>query len=470
MAGMSVAVIGGGFTGSLLSIHLLRKAPPGTIVHLIDRSGRFGSGLAFGTEHVGHLLNVPAGRMSAFSDRPRDFLTWLERRPSHVLAGVVPAENTFVPRPLYGAYIRDLLLDALSGAAPDTLELRHDDVVAIDDGGTRLTLQLASGEDLPVDAAVVAGGNIPSSPALPGDAAFRRSRRWRPDPWADDAVRGLDPTAPVLLIGTGLTMVDCTVSLLAQGHVGPIHALSRRGLLPRPHTTLPAAIVPPPQVYPTTLRALTRLLRQQAQHAIASGQPWQTVIDAMRPATQELWQTMSLADRARFLRHVRPWWDVHRHRMAPAVATQIEGALACRQLRVHAGHVTGCTLVNDGVDVRFTPRGGGSGEPVAVRVARVVACCGLVCDITKVADPLLRSLLRDGIARPDPLRLGLDVARDGALRDRNGIVSDRLYAVGPLTRGMFWEITAVPDLRRQCEAVARHMGLRLAAPKVEALV
>jgi len=463
MTDTSIAVIGGGFTGSLLAIHLLRKAPPGTHVYLLDRSGRFGSGLAYGTEHAGHLLNAPAGRMSAFDDRPRDFLNWLQRRSKQVLAGVVPSEGAFVPRHLYGAYLRDLLLDALCGAAPDTLTLLHDDVLAIDEmteggEGTRLTLHLASGERLPVDAAVVAGGNFPAVPVLPNDAALRRSRRWRPDPWANDAMHGLDPTAPVVLLGTGLTMVDCTVSLLAQGHAGPIHALSRHGLLPLAHTVLPAAAAPP-QNWPRGLRALMRLVRRRAQDAVTAGQPWQDVIDALRSVGQELWQAATPEDRARFLRHVRPWWDVHRHRMAPAVATQIEGALARGQLRVHAGRITGSTLAGEGVNVAFRPRGGG--DPVALHVARVVNCSGLAPDITKVSDPLLTSLLREGIARADPLRLGLDVTPKGALRNRHGVASDRLFAVGTLTRGVFWEVTAVPDLRCQCEAVARHLRARL---------
>jgi uncharacterized NAD(P)/FAD-binding protein YdhS len=470
MSSTSIAVIGGGFAGSLLAIHLLRKAPPGTRIHLLDRSGRFGSGLAYGTDHAGHLLNVPAGRMSAFADRPRDFLSWLERRSDQVLAGVVPSEAAFVPRHLYGAYLRDRLLDALSGAAPDTLLLRHDEVVAIDDGAARLVVRTASGDSLAVDAAVVAGGNFPAVPVLPGDAELRRARLWRPDPWANDAVRGVDPTAPVLLIGTGLTMVDCTISLLAQGHVGPIHALSRHGLLPRAHAALPFAAAPAPRTWPATLRGLTRLIRQQARDAFAAGELWHGVVDALRPVTSELWQAASLDDRARFLRHVRPWWDVHRHRMAPAVATQIEGALARRQLRVHAGQVIGSKLAAGGVDLQFRPRGGG--DPVALHVARIVNCCGLAPDITKVTDPLLRSLLREGIARPDPLRLGLDVTPKGALRDRNGIESNRLFVVGALTRGVFWEVTAVPDLRVQCEAVARQLGLGLqpAMRRVKALV
>jgi uncharacterized NAD(P)/FAD-binding protein YdhS len=397
--------------------------------------------------------------MSAFTDRPRDFLGWLEGRSDQALAGLVPADGAFVPRHFYGAYLRDLLLDALCCAEPDTLSLRNDNVLEINDAGGRLMLRLASGETIEVNAAVVAGGNIPAVPALPGDPAFRLSRCWRPDPWASDAVRGLDPTAPVLLLGTGLTMVDCTVSLLAQGHVGPIHALSRHGLLPLAHTTLPVEPPPPPRAWPSDLRALTRALRQRGRDVLAAGQPWQGVVDALRPVTQELWQTMPPQDRARFLRHLRPLWDVHRHRMAPAVAAQIEAALAHRQLRVHAGRVVGCKLANDGVDVAFRPRGGG--DPGALHVARVVNCSGLASDITKVTDPLVQSLLREGIARPDPLRLGLDVTLNGALRNQDGVASARLFAVGTLVRGVFWEVTAVPELRRKCETVARHLGALL---------
>jgi uncharacterized NAD(P)/FAD-binding protein YdhS len=464
MAERSIAIVGGGFAGSLLAIHLLRHALPGTRVYLFDRSGRFGSGLAYSTQHAGHLLNAPAIRMSAFADRPRDFLNWLERRSDEVSPGVAPSEGAFVPRYLYGAYLRDLLLDALCGVGLDTLVLRHDDVVALDDmteagEGAPLTVRLASGESLPVDSAILAGGNIPAVPVLPGDAALHRSQRWRPDPWASDALSGLDPAAPLLLIGTGLTMVDCVVSLLAQGHGGPIHAVSRRGLLPLPHATVTAPAQPPPVACPTTLRALTRLVRHQVQRTIAAGQPWQVAVDAWRPVIQELWQTATLEDRARFLRHVRPWWDVHRHRMAPAVATQIQLALVRRQLRVHAGRITGCSPEADRVGVQFFPRGGG--DPVTLSVARVVNCSGLASDITKATDPLLRSLLCDGVARPDPLRLGLDVTPDGALRHRNGDVSGRLFAVGTLTRGAFWEVTAVPELRIQCEAVARYLGSRL---------
>ncbi len=380
--------------------------------------------------------------MSAFVDRPRHFLDWLERQPAQFLEGEQPTDASFVPRRLYGAYLRHLLNHGVHDRAIDTL---HDSATAID--GT--TLWLASGRALSVDLVVLATGN--DRPSTPCDAlALRRSPNWRPDPWAPDAFTGLDRHAPVLLVGTGLTMVDAVITLLDQGHAGPIHAISRRGLLPRPHGD--GAQVPPPQrPLPADLRDLTRLVRRQAA---ASGDAWRGAIDALRPFTQEIWQALSIDDRRRFLRHLRPWWDVHRHRMPPSVAARINAVRASGQLRVQTGRISGCEMSKRGLNVRVELRG----DTVTLGVARVVNCSGPCTDATRSDNPLVRALLRDGLARPDPCRLGLDATAAGALRGRDGTVSQSLFAVGPLTRGALWEITAIPDIRRQCESLATHLS------------
>jgi uncharacterized NAD(P)/FAD-binding protein YdhS len=95
---------------------------------------------------------------------------------------------------------------------------------------------------------------------------------------------------------------------------------------------------------------------------------------------------------------------------------------------------------------------------VTLEAARVVNCSGPGCDYDRIQHPLVRSLLADGQVRPDPLRLGLDVTGNCATRDRHGAISRRLFAVGPVTKGAFWEITAVPDTRDQCESLARHLA------------
>ena len=310
---------------------------------------------------------------------------------------------------------------------------------------------------------VLAAGNFPPEPVPVANPDFYDTPFYRPDPWAADALTDLDPDDPVLLIGTGLTTVDAVISLLDQGHTGPIHALSRRGLLSRRHATVPR---PPPEraPFPTSLAALTRFMRRESDRAVAQGSGWQPVVDELRPFTVDVWQTMSLEDRRRFLRHLRPWWDVHRHRMAGQVADRIDAARASGQFQVSVGRIRDYAIRDGRVDVLFRPRG--RENPETIRVARVVNCAGPGADYDRIQEPLIRGLLSDGIVRPDPLRLGLDVTANCALLDRSGAISRRLFAVGPVTKGMFWEITAVPDIRRQTELVAEYLAglVRNAAP------
>jgi uncharacterized NAD(P)/FAD-binding protein YdhS len=206
---------------------------------------------------------------------------------------------------------------------------------------------------------------------------------------------------------------------------------------------------------------LTRALRQEARLAINSGGTWQSVIDGLRAVTQDIWSGMSVDDRQRFLRHLRTWWDVHRHRIAAPVAARLEAVRASGQLRIHAGRLRSYAIAESGMTVRFQRRG--CDDIVTLHAARVVNCSGPATDYRRIADPLVRSLLRDGIGRPDPLRLGLDLSDSCALLDDNGVGSHRLFAVGPVTRAGFWEMTAVPDIRRQCEQLAQHLA-RVALP------
>ncbi len=439
----AIAVIGAGASGTLLALHLLRRAPPGTRVTLIDRNSPFGPGLAYATGSANHLLNVPAGRMSAFADQPRHFLDWLERQSAQLLSGIQPTEAGFVPRRLYGAYLRHLLNSEAQNPALDTL---HDSVTAID--GT--VLRLASGRTISADLVVLATGNDrPASPR--GAPTVQTSPCWRADPWVPSAFGALDAHAPVLLIGTGLTMVDALITLVDQGHTGPIHAVSRRGLLPRPHGG-GAPVVLLRRELPTGLRELTHLVRRQMA---ASGEAWRGVIDALRPFTQEIWQSLSVEDRRRFLRHLRPWWDVHRHRMPPSVAARIDAARASGQLHIHTGRIAGFATSDRGMNVRLCLR---DGRAKVLRVARAVNCSGPCTDATRSDDPLLRALLCDGLVRPDACRLGLDATTAGALRGRDGTVSQTLFALGPLTRGALWESTAIPEIRRQSEVLALHLS------------
>jgi uncharacterized NAD(P)/FAD-binding protein YdhS len=455
-----VAVIGAGFSGTLLALHLLRRCPPDVGVRLIERVPQFGRGPAYATGNPSHLLNVPAGRMSAFHDRPADFLEWLRAQPEN---GLCPdaSPGTFAPRRLYGAYVRSLLNQELKRTDDDRLELIRGDVQAIDRSAPRLSLVLDRDRRLDADLAVLAVGNFPPAPPPVADPWLYDTPLYKADPWAPDALADLSCEAPVLLIGTGLTMADVTISLLDHGHTGPIYAVSRRGLLPRRHAQGAAHAEQEPIPFPTLLVSLLRTLRRASAQAGEAPGAWQPVIDSLRPFTQDVWQTMSLDDRRRFLRHLRPWWEVHRHRLPPQAADRIDAARAAGQLRIHPGRLLG--YARDPAGAAATLRRRGSDRTETLRVARVVNCSGPLADYDRITHPLIRSLLSEGAARPDPLRLGLDVTGTCALLHRDGAISRRLFAVGPVTRGAFWEITAVPDIRRQCELVAQHLAALLAS-------
>jgi uncharacterized NAD(P)/FAD-binding protein YdhS len=453
----TIAIVGAGFSGTLLALHLLRRCPPPTRLVLIERNSQFGRGLAYGTGNASHILNVPAGRMSAFHDRPNDFLDWLRTSGQPADAGA------FVPRQTFGAYVRALLNDEIKRSGRDRLELVRGQVLGIDRSSRPLILALDRDRSVRADFAVLASGNFPPETAPVANASFYDSSFYRPDPWAANALTELGPTDPVLLIGTGLTTMDAVISLLDQGHIGPIHALSRRGLLPRRHASVPR---PPPEhaPFPTSPTELTRFLRRETARAIAQGSGWQPIVDELRPFTVDVWQSMSLPDRRRFLRHLRPWWDVHRHRMAGSVADRIDAAMTSGQLRISVGRVRDYEVRDGMVDVLYRPRGRDTLD--TIRVVRVVNCSGPGADYERIQEPLIKSLLSEGVVRPDPLKLGLDVTANCALLDRSGAISRRLFAVGPVTKGAFWEMTAVPDIRRQTELVAEYLAglVRSAAP------
>jgi uncharacterized NAD(P)/FAD-binding protein YdhS len=456
----TIGVIGAGFTGALLALHLLRRCGDQDRILLIEKSRRFGAGLAYATGNQHHLLNVRAGNMSAFSADPDHFVAWLRRLPRSTQdpdAADLPGPASFVPRGVFGAYVQQALAEEIwRGQRGSRLTIVNDEAVGIARAPGGLALQLAIGRQLVVDTAVLAIGNFPPD---------RNTAPVFGDPWDPRATSDLDPEASVLILGTGLTMVDTAITLLDAGHRGPIHAISRRGLLPRQHVgAIPDDTgeirLPRPWTFdsPPSGRSLVALMhdvRQTIGRAERQGRGWRSVIDGIRPHTQRLWRELSPQDRQRFLRHLRPWWDVHRHRSAPQVMARIAAARERGQLQVTAGRILATETDGGRVTARIQLRGG---RDTIVRAGeRLIDCTGLNGDCTKIDQPLLKQLLAEGLARPDPLRLGLDVTEAGALVDGDGAAASDLFAVGPITRGAFWEIIAVPDLRVACETMAERL-------------
>ena len=382
--------------------------------------------------------------MSAWPDDADHLARWLAEDPDSAGA---PAD--FISRATYGRYIGSLLRAEIGGSRPRRRLLLENDQVADlwpTDEGLRLTL--AMGRTLEADLVVLATGNpAPAPPDCDGIEDLGPGR-YTPDPWAAGALDSLAEDAPVLLLGTGLTMVDVALALDSQGHRGPIRAISRRGQAPRRHAGAVRSVTPEE---PRSAAPLSRRLADARRRAAEVG--WRQAVDEVRPATQAIWRAASLAERRRFLRHLQPWWDVHRHRMAPAVADWFETQRTDGRLHLAAGRIASLAAADFGVRVRWRPRG--VGDDASMDVARIINCTGPGADPTRSANPLLRRLIERGLVRKDVLGLGLDVTVEGQVLDASQRPDPRLFAVGPITRGAFWEVTAVPDIRHQVAELAR---------------
>lgn len=440
--GDHVLIVGAGFSGTLLALNLLRhEGPRATIVE--RREGQVARGVAYSAAHPSHLLNVRAGNMSALPDDPDHFVRWLEARGEGT-------RTSFVPRTTYGAYLREML-DEACARFPERLMLVEAGAADLheDRGGVRLSLD--DGGTVEGDAAVLAVGNLPphDPPGLGSDRLGPGV--YSPDPWAADIGEGLTDSDTAVLIGTGLTAVDAALLLDARGFRGRILALSRRGLAPHRHQDGQPYC---PGVTERPSGPLSGIVRHVRRRADAAG--WRTAVDELRPMTQMMWGAATRDERARFLRHARPYWDIHRHRLAPVVADGIDALVAAGRLDFAAGKTLGVEPEGRGARLYWRPRG--QDEVVGTLAARIVNCTGPQGDLTRSREPLLRALLDRGAIRPDPLRLGLDVDSSARVVDARGRASDRVHAIGPMTRGGVWEIVAVPDIRWQAWHLARRLS------------
>ncbi|KQM64316.1 FAD-dependent oxidoreductase [Sphingomonas sp. Leaf17] len=440
-----VVIVGGGFSGALMAINLFRFGGPRTT--LVERTpARLGRGIAYGTAHPSQLLNVRAAAMSAFPDDPAHFTRWLAARE-----GEGGSPTSFVARATYGAYLREMLAEtrAAAGARLDTIA---GEVLAVDRADGMIRLALSDGSTLTADAVVLAVGNLPPHVPPGIDPAALPTDVYVHNPWTQDPAAGLSAADRVVLVGSGLTAIDMALQLDAAGFEGNILALSRRGLSPRRHVDgAPAA---PPGSTDTPDQPLSALVAQLRADAAVKG--WRAAVDALRPVTQRWWARADAVTRQRFLRHARPFWDVHRHRLAPAVADRIDALVAAGRLTFAAGKIV--TVEADGAGARLSWRPRGQAHRIETTARRIVNCTGPQGDVLRSDEALLRQLIDGGMIRADALRLGIDVDDGSRVVDSAGRAQSDIYCVGPMTRGSFWEIVAVPDLRRQCADLARRLS------------
>lgn len=437
-------IIGGGASGVILAAQLLQRAS-NTQVIIFERTGEIGKGIAYSTGNPSHLLNVRANNMSAFPDRPEHFLNWLQAGQVNC-AEQNSSPQSFAPRMLYRTYLNELVANDRSGDAP-RLSIIPSGVVAVTMENGKPVVTTEKGERVSADAVIVATGN---------EAAIATSGKQVSEYWSSNGYFNIDADAPVAIFGTGLSMIDSVLSLLDRGHKGTIRAISRRGLVPARHMNVkPFEIDVEPLLSSRGLATRTHHVRDLMKAAQAQGSDWRSVMDALRPYTQTIWTHLTNEERERFLRHLRPWWDVHRHRMAPQIADRIDAAKASGQLAIIAGRLRAVRNDGEGMVVRYRERH--SAKACELPVACIIDCRGGNPAFSRTRNPALQSLMENGLGRPDALDVGLDVTPDLQVIHSRGIASKHIFALGPVTKGTFWEVIAIPDIRVQAARLAEHL-------------
>jgi uncharacterized NAD(P)/FAD-binding protein YdhS len=442
-----VVIIGGGYAGTVTAIHMLRRMQAPLRMAIIEPRARLGRGVAYDTPLACHLLNTRAKRMSLRPDDEQHYTRWAQRRAAAEGYSNVD-ENSFTPRGWFGDYVEQELKTTIAQRGGGLVHLRRTALYCEQAGGRHWRVGLSGGRSVSAPRVVLALGNLPRrSGGLPGlkSADARVLHAW------DLNAYGTPSDSDILIVGTGLTMIDAVLTLDHRDHHGTIHAVSRHGLMPLMHTEKHGRVEP---LAGTCLRQLMRELRCRIKEVESRGEPWQWSMDGARHQAQALWRELPISERRRFLRHVRSYWDVHRHRFAPQIAQRLQQLIQGGHLIIHQGRIG--EIAATATSLRVLMR-----SPTGTRelqVQQIINGLGFELDAHRTDSPLLQNLLRTGVALPGLAGLGIRTDELGRLQAASGRTWPSLYTLGSLRAGDLWETTAAYEIQNQAVALAEHLA------------
>lgn len=456
----TIAIIGGGFSGTAVAYHLAGKTRPGTAEILVfEPRSEIGKGLAYDTADPSHRINVPAARMSLLPAEPEHFLQWLGT--TDALAGdpeaVRPDGGVFPSRGVFGAYVHSCLRPFLENGSVRHL---HAAVQSVVKEGTGWRITDDKGGMVFADILVIATTHPSPRPPARLAAALAGHPRFVPDPTKPHALDVVADDDRVLIVGNGLTSADIIASLHHQGHRGTILALSRRGLRSRGHAPFAQEpfgdfLSPPPE----RASALLARVRSTIRAAGKEGLTWHAVIDQVRAQGGEIWKRIPLAERQRIVRHLRAFWDVHRFRIAPQVETVLDDAIAAGRLQIIAASIIEAKTDGGPIDVTIKARG--RADPTRHRFDALIVTTGPAHGDILVSQDWLRHLAGNGHLHLDPTGLGLACNERSEALSADLTSDPTLFISGPLARGQFGELMGLPQVSEHAVFIADRIMERM---------
>ncbi|MBK8551304.1 MAG: FAD/NAD(P)-binding protein [Ignavibacteria bacterium] len=449
-----IAIVGGGFCGSITLVQLLKQSDIPLEIVLVNKNNPITTGIAFSSYNPKHVLNVPAAKMSAFPDDPDNFLNWVKSKPEYREYVNEELNDRFLPRVIYGKYLEEIFDNAINDLPENvTVKIINDEVLDVNVSSSGAELILKENKSFKADKVVLALGNfLPDDPRIQ-NKSFYQSKRYFNDPWRKQAVEGLDESDKVLIIGTGLTMVDNVYSLLDKGFNGKIYALSTNGYFPlshkkrKPYTDILDEIHPPYEI-----SSLFKIFRKHIKYVLSHGITGEAVVDAIRPKTQEIWLSLSLDDKIKFMAHIRHLWGVARHRLPKEIFDHMQNLMRDGKLEIIGGRIQDIREDNEEITVTYKERK--SQLIKELKVNRVINCTGPKTDLNRVDEALVSNLLKKGLICCDEMKLGINALPDGTIIQNDNSISPVLYTIGSMLKGILWESTAVPELRVQARSMA----------------
>ncbi|MEE4691810.1 FAD/NAD(P)-binding protein [Pseudomonas alliivorans] len=456
----TLAIIGAGFCGTVAAIEFINVCNVPTKLIMIEQTGTFGPGVAYGNQSRNHVLNVPAGNMSALQDQPDSFLEYCQRNNLGTSSG------DFVPRREYGRYLSALLDSAISScSAILVIERIHAEAIEIKETSAGASVRLSDDRCMNADHVLLACGNFPPSTPKPF-TSIKNHPGYMDAPWGLPPLksRTIRPSDSILLIGSGLTALDMIGRLAEEGHEGHVTALSRRGLQPQVHRghsryTALHSKVTREAICSVEATALTYVKIVRQLIADSPDADWRDIIAALRPCTAELWYRLPYKEKLRFLRHVKPYWESHRHRAAPEANEFLKYLKASGRFTLVKGRLITATVTDDQVVCQILNTANRSTVVSAFDV--VINCTGPNTSVTSAESPLVQQLLKDGIIVADALGLGILLDTDFSVVTSKRTTVKWLSYVGPMLKSMFWEATAVPELRQHVRTHAARLAKQI---------
>lgn len=460
-----IAVIGGGLSGTLVAMQLVRQAKRPIHISIFDQHAQFQTGIAYAASAFRHLLNVAASKMSAWPEQPLHFVQWLQQQPAYLYVDAELLAQTYQPRALYGQYLQQQWQQTLVESASKDIQLQliPEPVLSLKTQPSIVLLASPSGEQQ-FSAVVIATGNeLPRHP-LPPQSGLTDIAGYQQDPWhvrdiqhllTGSAAASLDAESRILILGNGLTMVDTVLALRQAGVRAPIMSLSPHGYGMLPHRVSAVKLADFAGTLGTnpSLRQALRLFNQQRKQLRQLGISAEGLVDNIRPYSQLWWRGFTTAEKQIFFKKLRHLWGVARHRLPLQIHDQIQQLRLHGALEVRAGRLLRCQQNDNGIDIWLSAKG--QTEPEHRQVDRIINCTGPESSYPRLANHLLANAIANGELAAGPLELGLAACPHSlALKNGCGDIHPRLFGIGSVLRGELWETTALNEIRQQAQQLA----------------